>query len=119
MSGESEEADSPSGFGKKKSCRLNKKVLKTVSDVLKKAKGTAVLQVRYLHVLDRMQTLCLYYYMQADHVLAESQASKLQLRGESEEPGPSSMSGARVLGNSLKKAKVTVVLHVRFACICT
>ena len=47
MSGESEEADSPSGFGKKKSCRLNKKVLKTVSDVLKKAKGTAVLQVRF------------------------------------------------------------------------
>ena len=47
MSGESEEADSPSGFGKKKSCRMNKKVLKTVSDVLKKAKGTAVLQVRF------------------------------------------------------------------------
>ena len=47
MSGESEEADSPSGFGKKKSCRMNKKVLKTVSDVLKKAKGTAGLQVRF------------------------------------------------------------------------
>ena len=47
MSGEGEEADSPSGFGKKKSCRMNKKVLQTVSDVLKKAKGTAALQVRF------------------------------------------------------------------------
>lgn len=70
-------------------------------------------------MLDKLQTLCLYYYMQADHVLAERQASKSQLRGESEEPGPSSMSGRRVLGNGLKKAKVTVVLHVRFACTCT
>ena len=47
ISGKSEEANSPSGFGKKESCRMNKKVLKIVSDVLKKAKGTAALQVRF------------------------------------------------------------------------
>ena len=58
----------------------------------------------------------LLHALHADHVLAERQASDLQLRGESEEPGPSSMSGPRVLGNGLKNAKVTVVLHVRFEC---